>query len=88
MGVYKLCWKESVRKDFRRLPSKIVSRVIKEVESLPANPIPIDSEKLRDTEHTYRLRVGDYRIIYQINPLDKEIVVCRVRHRKDVYREN
>ena len=86
MGVYKLCWKESVRKDFRRIPSVILSRVIKKVEALPANPVPIDSKKLRDTEHTYRLRVGDYRIIYQVNPADKEVVVCRVRHRKDVYR--
>ena len=85
MGGYKLCWKESVRKDFRRLPSAMISRIIKKAETLPGNPIPADSKKLRDTEHTYRLRVGDYRIIYQVNPSEKEIVVCRVRHRKDVY---
>ena len=86
MGVYNLCWKESVQKDFRRLPPVIISRVIKKVESLPANPVPVDSRKLRDTEHTYRVRVGDYRIIYQVNVSDKEIVVCRVRHRKDAYK--
>ena len=68
MGAYKLCWRESVRKDFRRLPSAIISRVIKKIGSLPQNPIPADSKKLRDTEHTYRLRVGDYRIIYQLSP--------------------
>ncbi len=85
MGVYKLCWKESVRKDFRRLPPALVSKIIKKVESLPANPLPSDSKKLRDTEHTYRVRVGDYRIVYQVNPSDKEILVCRVRHRKDAY---
>jgi len=87
MGSYKLCWKESVQKDFRRLPSKIISRVIKKVETLPANPMPIDSKKLKDTDHTYRARIGDYRIIYQINSSDKEIVICRVRHRKDVYKD-
>ena len=85
MDVYKLCWKESVRKDFRRLPSVIIFRVIKKVESLPTNPMPFDSKKLRDTEHTYRVRVGDYRIVYQINQADKEIVITRVRHRKDAY---
>ena len=86
MDAYKLCWKESVQKDFRRLPSAIISRVIKKVESLPVNPAPIDSKKLRDTEHTYRVRVSDYRIIYQVNPVDKEVLICRVRHRKDAYK--
>ena len=86
MGIYKLCWKESVRKDFHRLPSIIILRVIKKVESLPINPTPVDSKKLRDTEHTYRLRVGDYRIVYQVNQADKEIVIIRVRHRKDAYK--
>lgn len=86
MAAYNICWKESVRKDFRRLPSGIIPRVIKKVELLPTNPLPADSKKLRDTEHTYRVRVGDYRIIYQINTIDKEITVCRVRHRKDAYK--
>ncbi|MBI3601800.1 MAG: type II toxin-antitoxin system RelE/ParE family toxin [Candidatus Omnitrophica bacterium] len=86
MGPYKLCWKESVRKDLRRLPSATVSKIVKRVESLPENPVPIDCKKLRDTEHTYRLRAGDYRIIYQLNTSDKEIIVSRVRHRKDAYR--
>lgn len=86
MVVYKLCWKESVHKDFRRLSSHLCARIIKKVESFPANPTPTDSKKLRDTEHTYRVRVGDYRIIYQINTIDREITICRVRHRKDAYK--
>lgn len=86
MGSYKLGWKESVQKDFRRLPSVMISRIIKKVETLPANPTPVDSKKLKDTDHTYRVRVGDYRIIYQVNTPDKEIVICRVRHRRDVYK--
>ncbi len=86
MGSYKLSWKESVHKDLRRLPSNLIPRIVTKVETLLANPIPIDSKKLRDTEHTYRVRVGDYRIIYQVNISDKEILVCRVRHRKDAYK--
>jgi len=86
MAAYNLCWKESVHKDLRRLPASIIPKIIKKVESLPANPIPVDSKKLRDTEHSYRVRVGDYRIIYQVNSSDKEVLVCRVRHRKDAYK--
>ena len=86
MDVYKLCWKESVRKDLRRLPVALIPKIIKKAESLSTNPVPIDSKKLRDTEHSYRIRVGDYRIVYQVNSSDKEILVCRVRHRKDAYK--
>ena len=86
MAVYNLCWKESVHKDLRRLPATIIHKIIKKAESLPANPLPSDSKKLRDTEHSYRVRVGDYRIIYQLNSPDKEILICRVRHRKDAYK--
>ena len=86
MAAYKLCWKESVRKDLRRLPTVFVSKIIKKVEDLPADPTPTDSKKLRDTEHSYRVRVGDYRIIYQVNSSDNEILICRVRHRKDAYK--
>ena len=85
MADYNLCWKESVRKDLRRLPTTIITKIIKKAESLTKNPLPIDSKKLRDTEHSYRVRVGDYRIIYQVNTSDKEILVFRVRHRKDAY---
>ena len=86
MDVYNLCWKESVRKDLRRLPTSIITKIIKKAESLTSVPLPVDSKKLRDTEHSYRVRVGDYRIIYQLNSPDKEILVCRVRHRKDAYK--
>ena len=86
MAAYNLCWKESVHKDLRSLPASIIPKIIKKAESLLANPIPGDSKKLRDTEHSYRVRVGDYRIIYQVNSSDKEVLVCRVRHRKDAYK--
>ena len=73
MGSYKLCWKESVQKDFRRLPSSIISRIIKKAESLPTNPTPLDSKKLKNTDHTYREEstiIGLFiRLIYQIKKL-------------------
>jgi len=86
MAVYKLCWKESVHKDLRLLPVNIIPKIVKKAETLQVNPLPVDSKKLRDTEHSFRVRVGDYRIIYQLNSSDKEVLVCRVRHRKDAYK--
>ena len=85
MGSYNIYWKESVRKDIRYFPSFIVSRVIQKVESLASNPKPAGIKKLKNAEHTYRVRVSDYRIIYQIDTANKEIIICRIRHRKDAY---
>lgn len=86
MAVYNLSWKESVHKDLRRLPPALIPKIIKKAESLSLVPVPTDSKKLRDTEHSYRVRLGDYRIVYQVNSSDKEILICRVRHRKDAYK--
>ena len=85
MGIYRISWKELVRKDIFRFPQFIVARIIQKVETLSSNPMPAGVKKLKNAEHTYRVRVSDYRIIYQINTADKEIIICRIRHRKDAY---
>lgn len=58
-----------------------------EVELLGEEPFPYGSEKLAGSEHTYRIRVGDYRIIYEVSVPSKVVRIQRVRHRKDVYRK-
>ena len=82
---FRIEWKKSTRKDLRKLPNATVDRVIEAVESLAENPFPHGVEKLSGSEHAYRIRVGDYRIVYEI--IGSTLVeVQRVRHRKDVYR--
>ena len=56
------------------------------VELLQSNPVPMGSIKLSTSEKLYRLRVGDYRIVYDVNVLSKQVMIPYVRHRKDVYR--
>ena len=77
--------KKSVEKDLRKLPKSVISRVVEAIENLKDNPYPKQSKKLRATERTYRLRVGDYRVIYQVNEERKEIIVYYVRHRENAY---
>jgi mRNA interferase RelE/StbE len=83
---FRIEWKKSTRKDLRKLPSLTVDKIIEAVEALTENPFPHSVEKLSGSEHAYRTRVGDYRIIYEVVPGLKLIEVQRVRHRKDVYR--
>ena len=82
---YSINIKKSVEKDLRNLPTSMISRVIEAIDGLKENPYPKQSKKLRATEKTYRLRVGNYRIIYQVDEERKEITVYHVRHRENVY---
>ena len=83
---FRIEWKKSTRKDLRKLPAGVVDRIVEAVEGLAENPFPHGTEKLAGSEHAYRIRLGDYRIVYEVVAESKLIEVQRVRHRKDVYR--
>ncbi|HNS21473.1 MAG TPA: type II toxin-antitoxin system RelE/ParE family toxin [Sedimentisphaerales bacterium] len=86
MASYRLILKPSVEKDLRSLPQSVVSRVFKQIEALQENPIPRGSRKLSAAEELYRVRVGDYRIVYGVDKDARQVVVYYVRHRRDAYR--
>ena len=83
---FRIEWKKSTSKDLRKLPASVVSRVIEAVEGLAENPFPHGVEKLSGSEHAYRIRLGDYRVVYEVVTQQKLVEIQRVRHRKDVYR--
>jgi mRNA interferase RelE/StbE len=66
-------------------PANVRLRILRVVEQLPSNPLPAGVRKLVGSEHTYRLREGDYRIMYTITASALLIEIIRVGHRKDVY---
>jgi mRNA interferase RelE/StbE len=80
-------WRSSTRKDIRSLPRHEVARVVAAVSQLADSPLPHGSQKLAGSERTYRIRVGDYRVIYEVFSESHVIEIQRVRHRKDAYRE-
>ena len=86
MASFNLQWRASTRKDLRRLPREAVSRIVAAVAKLAEEPLPRGSEKLTGSERTYRIRVGDYRVVYELLRDAKIVEIQRVRHRKDVYR--
>ncbi|HEY5234144.1 MAG TPA: type II toxin-antitoxin system RelE/ParE family toxin [Verrucomicrobiae bacterium] len=83
---FRIEWKKSTRKDLRKLPSSTTERIVEVVENLAENPFPHGVEKLSGSEHAYRIRLGDYRIVYEVVTESKLVEIQRVRHRKDVYR--
>ena len=86
MVSYQIEWKRSAIKEVRKLPQQVISKIVVAVDGLALDPHPQGCRKLVGSENTFRIRVGDYRVLYNIfeNKLIVEIV--RVGHRKDVYK--
>ena len=87
MVSYKIVWKGSSEHDLRKIDRQYVSRILKAVESLADNPFPVQSRKLKDSESSYRLRIGDYRVIYQVDSQSKILTIYHIRHRKNAYKK-
>ena len=85
MASYKVEWKHSAVKELRDLPRDTVERILKAVKQLSDNPYPIGMRKLVGSEHTYRIREGNYRILYTVTASSLLVQIIRVGHRKDVY---
>jgi len=85
MAVYSLFFRDSVRKDLDSIAKKDLRRIMERIESLAENPRPLGCEKLSGQEK-YRLRQGNYRIIYSIQDSQLTVWVVKVGHRREVYR--
>jgi len=85
MANYKLVFTETVAKDLRPIPKKDVQRILKKIDLLVHDPRPIGSEKLSGVEK-YRLRQGNYRILYRIDDDIITVTVVKIGHRRDAYR--
>ncbi len=86
MASYKIEWKNSAFKELQKLPRPMISKVTAAVDDLSNNPHPVGVKKLVGSEHSYRIRIGDYRVVYEVFENRLIIEIVRVRHRKDVYR--
>lgn len=82
---YQVLLKRSAEKELSRLPVVIHDRIVAQLIALQDNPRPARVRKLRGREG-YRLRVGDYRVLFVINDTDQQIDVFSVAHRREVYR--
>ena len=86
MALFEIQWRSSTKKDLRRIPREEVSRILAAVAQLREEPLPHGSEKLTGSDRTYRIRIGDYRVVYELLRSASVVEIQRVRHRKDVYR--
>lgn len=85
MASYRPLIKPSAGKEIEALPTQDRRRIVAKIRSLSRDPRPPGCEKLSGHDQ-YRLRQGNYRILYEIQDLDLIVVVVKVGHRRDVYR--
>ena len=86
MGSYKIEFSNSIEKDFNKLDRTTSKRIWSKIDELANKPLSHNSTKLTNTEF-YRMRIGDYRVIYEIDETLKLVTILKVKHRKDVYKD-
>lgn len=87
MAGYRIEIKKSAAKELQKIAQKDRKRIIEKIRNLSSDPTPVGSKKLSGG-NKYRVRQGDYRILYEIFESTVTIVVVRIAHRRDVYRKN
>ena len=85
MASYRIVFKKSITKDLRPIPKKDIQRILKCIDGLTEDPRPTGVEKLSGDEK-YRIRQGNYRILYMIEDEIITITIVKVGHRRDIYR--
>jgi len=85
--VYQVIIPKPVQKQLDDLPDSFRQRVIRRILALKENPRPFGCVKLTGYENEYRIRIGDYRVRYEINDPQALVVLLHCKHRKDVYRD-
>ena len=85
MARYRIVFKKSVAKDLHPIPQKDIQRILKRIDGLIEDSRPTGVEKLSGDEK-YRIRQGNYRILYMIEDEIITVTIVKVGHRRDVYR--
>ncbi|MBI3942287.1 MAG: type II toxin-antitoxin system RelE/ParE family toxin [Chloroflexi bacterium] len=86
--MYEVLLERSAARDLRKLPAEEFTRIIGVIRSLAETPRPPGCRKIAGSKSDWRIRVGDYRVIYEIEDAVQVLRVMRVRHRRDSYRKS
>jgi mRNA interferase RelE/StbE len=84
--VYEVYLEQAAERDLKRLPGKVFQKVISHIKALAENPRPLGCRKIMSAKNDWRIRVGSYRVIYEINEKAGAVKVMRVRYRREAYR--
>ena len=87
MANYDVALTSTAEKELKTLSSRLVARIVPRLENLVSDPRPPGCKKLSGGDDEWRIRVGDYRVVYTIDDAQLLVEVTRIRHRSEVYRQ-
>ncbi|MEM1186845.1 MAG: type II toxin-antitoxin system RelE/ParE family toxin [Planctomycetota bacterium] len=82
---YRVVFARSARRELEDLPDQVAARLLQRIEALVENPRPRGAIKLRGSVDLWRIRSGDYRVVYRIDDAERLVDVIAARHRRDAY---
>jgi mRNA interferase RelE/StbE len=82
---YRVALTTSAEKELNWLPAKLITRMLGRLEKLASNPRPPGCKKLVGGDKQWRIRIGDWRVVYEIDDKAKTVDVTRIAHRREVY---
>ena len=85
MADYSILFARSARKELEALSNHLIERILKKIESLAVEPRPFGCRKLQGNSNLWRIRIGDYRVVYSIDDVIEIIEIIRIKHRREVY---
>ncbi len=83
---YSVALAPAADRQFRKLPTLVQQRLKRHIDSLASAPRPAGTLKMHGEPDLYRIRVGDYRIVYYVWDREREVLVVKIRNRREVYR--
>ena len=84
---YSIKISKSVQKQIDNLPNAMKGRILEKIKGLELEPCPSGIVKLKNSEQEHRLRIGDYRVLYEIDDAKQTILILQCKHRREVYRQ-
>ena len=85
MADYSISFVRSARKELESLPVPLLRRVLTKIEGLSKNPRPVGCKNLLGSQNLWRIRIGDYRVVYSVIDREVRIEIITVRHRSQAY---
>ena len=83
--MYKVYIEKSAQKEIKKIPIEDLQKILEEIKKLSINPRPNGCRKLSVSKDDWRIRIGNYRVVYEIDDKQKSVKVMIVRHRRNVY---
>ena len=87
MADYSITFARSARKELEKLPASVAQRILARIEALMKAPRPAGAVKLQGNRSLWRIRIGDFRVIYSVDESARMIDISAVRNRRDAYRD-